>query len=148
LNIGTDGFIHTGDLGYLDKNKYLFLTGRKDDVIVLDNGKKIHPGEIERHILKSHIINYALIFLNASGTLSLIVSPASNQDVEPVILGIVKSWNEQVPSYSRIKYLLVAPSPFSINDGLLTATLKMKRKSIVNKFSSESFSSLAHVDGY
>ncbi|MGO8794988.1 MAG: AMP-binding protein [Candidatus Sulfotelmatobacter sp.] len=51
-----DGWLYTGDLGYFDADRNLFLTGRKKEVIVLSNGKNVYPEEIEAHYLKSHFI--------------------------------------------------------------------------------------------
>ncbi len=51
-----DGWFYTGDLGYFDAHRNLFLTGRKKEVIVLSNGKNIYPEEVEAHYLKSPYI--------------------------------------------------------------------------------------------
>src|SRR5438445_5516294 len=51
-----DGWLYTGDLGYIDERRNLFITGRKKDVIILSNGKNVYPEEIEAHYLQSPFI--------------------------------------------------------------------------------------------
>ena len=50
-----NGWCHTGDIGYIDENGFIFITGRKKDMIVLDNGKKIFPEEIEQIFIQKNI---------------------------------------------------------------------------------------------
>ena len=57
-----DGYFRTGDLGYLDKKGFLYVTGRKKDVIVLNNGKNIFPQELEDHFNESDFITESFVF--------------------------------------------------------------------------------------
>ncbi len=72
-----DGTVRTGDLGYLDEDGYLFIRGRADDVIVLDNGKKVIVRPLEEYLKASPAIDDAVIFCPAQTHLVAVVSPAT-----------------------------------------------------------------------
>lgn len=104
-----DGWLYTGDMGYVDKDGYLFITGRKKEIIVLSNGKNINPNEIEEYLLNSEIVEDCGVFCS-DDKLHLIVYPPA--DIESKLGGLsmddyyranlVKPYNESVSSYKKI----------------------------------------------
>jgi long-chain acyl-CoA synthetase len=133
-----NGWIYSGDLAYIDKNGFLFILGRKDDTIVLENGKKIHPGVIEAKLKRNSAVNHALVFSPDKFKLNIIVNLSKSVKSETLnkwITGI----NNELSGYEKITGYCLANEPFTVDNGMLTSTLKMKRKTIVEKFSNEKF---------
>lgn len=105
-----NGWLHTGDLGYVDKDGFLFITGRKKEIIILSNGKNVNPSEIENVLLESELIADCGVFY-ANDQLQLIVVPATDsiiteqegQTVEEAIRQhVIKPFNENVSSYKKL----------------------------------------------
>src|SRR5690606_15955959 len=131
LNI-REGYIHTGDTGYLDKQGYLYITGRLDDVIVLERGKKVYPDTIQNKL--SALLGNARVLVYSSNMESiacLIFSKGlKNTEVESHISDL----NKSLASYEHIKNFRIIDEEPSVENGLLTATLKLKRKTIIEKY--------------
>jgi long-chain acyl-CoA synthetase len=131
-----DGWFYTGDYGYIDKNGYVYITGRKKNTIVLKNGKKIFPEEIEENINKIDLVEECLVFgLPKEDDLVLSVKikydedvikkkyPSWNmEEVKKVIWEKVKETNKLVPKYKYIKNMILTNMDFS-----KTTTNKIKR---------------------
>ena len=102
-----DGWLHTGDLGYVDEEGFLFITGRKKEIIVLSNGKNVNPAELEAELLQPELVQDCAVFY-ADDQLQLIVVPHSNEilplDQLEMSLreNLLKPFNEKVSSYKRI----------------------------------------------
>lgn len=104
-----DGWLYTGDLGYLDKNNNLFITGRKKEIIVLSNGKKINPTEIEEKLEKNYAcIKESGVFIYNDKLSALIVPDytkihaAGIENAEEYIRGEIKKYNNEASSSKRI----------------------------------------------
>jgi len=100
-----DGWLHTGDLGYLDKDGFLFLTGRKKEIIILTNGKNVNPAEIENVIYESELVLESAVFYKDEQLQLLIVPDTSSSEIisEQLIKErVIKAFNEKVSSYKRI----------------------------------------------
>lgn len=111
-----DGWLYTGDLGYFDKDGFLFITGRKKEIIVLSNGKNINPVDIEDKLEKgSPFISEAAVFLHHD-QLHAVIIPEYNElaakeikDPEAFFKEVVfPEYNKQVSSYKRVMKFTIA----------------------------------------
>jgi len=133
-----DGYIHTGDAGYIDDDGFLFLLGRIDDVIVLGNGKKIFPENIEQKFRRYEAIKQAVVFCNRHQKLSLVIEPAKKPR-SASFEEIIREVNNGLPAYERITEYIESTEPFTAENGLLTASFKIKRKQVIHNYASQTF---------
>ena len=133
-----NGWCHTGDIGYIDENGFIFITGRQKDMIVLDNGKKIFPEEIEHVLMDLEYIKDVLVFAdNSNGdddlklTAKIRINKKEIQEMYPnleynqilqKIWNDIKEINTTFPKYKYIKDVLITEEEF-----IKTTTLKIKR---------------------
>jgi len=135
-----DGYLYTGDLGYIDEEGYVYITGRKKNVIVTKNGKNIFPEEVEAYLLKCPYVKESLVWgrfdeesgetdVNAQIVVDideikekLNLSIISQDEIYRVIQAEVKEINKQMPLYKRIKNFTIREDEF-----LKTTTKKIKR---------------------
>ncbi|SBW25030.1 AMP-dependent synthetase/ligase [Candidatus Protofrankia californiensis] len=127
---GPDGVVRTGDLGYLDADGFLFVLGRTDDTIVLDNGKKIIVRQIEEHLKSSPAIAQCVLYCPAQTELVAVVSPASAPADTAAISAQLAATNRALGGDQYIHRVVLADEPFSIDNGLLTSQYKPRRKQI------------------
>lgn len=143
-----NGWCHTGDIGYIDENGFIFITGRKKDMIVLDNGKKIFPEEIEHVLMDLEYIKDVLVFAdNSNGeddlklTAKIRINKKEIQEMYPnleynqilqKIWNDIKEINTTFPKYKYIKDVLITEEEF-----IKTTTLKIKRFKEVEKTKEE-----------
>ncbi len=136
-----DGFLHTGDLGYRDKNGNYHITGRKKNVIVTKNGKNIYPEEIEYYLLKNSVISDALVYAEDDSIVSAQIIPdteeierklkktnLTEQEIHKAVIEAVRSTNRKLPSYKSIKKVTLRNKDF-----IRTSTKKIKREERENK---------------
>jgi len=141
LIISEDDYIHTGDLGYLDKKGYLFITGRKDDVIVLETGKKVFPQKIESLIKTSDLIKDTCVFIK-EGYKFYAVLECVGKPHEEEVKKVMQHFNNQLQTHERINAYYITEDAFSEENGQLTRTFKKRRESIRTYFSTKIFTSL------
>jgi long-chain acyl-CoA synthetase len=128
-----DGWLHTGDIGELDQNNYLTITDRKKDIIVNQGGDNISPSKIENILCLSELINQSFVYGDKKNYLvALIVSKkeVKNDDIQFIIENI----NKGLTLIEKIKKFIVINDEFTINNGMLTPTLKFKRKEILKNY--------------
>ncbi len=126
-----DGTVRTGDLGYVDDDGFLFIQGRADDVIVLDNGKKIIVRPIEERMKADPAIADCVLFCPGQTELVAVVSPARVPADRAAITARLALTNATLTDDERINRMIVADEPFSIDNGLLTSQYKPKRRQIL-----------------
>ncbi len=126
------GVVRTGDLGHLDADGFLFVRGRADDVIVLENGKKIVVRPIEEHLKGCPDIEEAVLLCPTQKQLVAVISPAGPVD-EARLAAALKATNAAFGHDEQIAKLVVA-EPFSIADGLLTSQFKPRRPQILDRY--------------
>ncbi len=131
-----DGWFHTGDLGYIDKDGFIFITGRKKNVIVLKNGKNIYPEELESLITTLPYVEENMVFGKPKDD-DLLLSvkivynkeyvkekypDISEENLKNIIWNDIKEINKKLPNYKHIKNLIVTNEPM-----VKTTTAKIKR---------------------
>ncbi|MFE0423190.1 AMP-binding protein [Streptomyces sp. NPDC058953] len=125
------GIVRTGDLGRLDEDGFLYVLGRADDVIVLDNGKKVVVRPVEEALRADPAIAECVVFCPGQTDLVAVVSPASVPADTEALAAHLKRTNERLTADERISRVVVADEPFSVENGLLTSQFKPKRARIL-----------------
>lgn len=122
-----DGWLYTGDLGELDENNNLIILGRKANKIVLSNGKKIYPEELEEKLNYLDIVLNSLIYEKNNKLNALIQIAERNTDIEKQIVDFVDKLNNENVNYKKIYKV-----DFTTKDFPKTTTKKMKRKDLLS----------------
>ncbi|MCB1562920.1 MAG: AMP-binding protein [Alphaproteobacteria bacterium] len=133
--IGEDapGIFKTGDLGEINEEGFLFVTGRKKNVLITSYGRNISPEWVEATLLTQPAIAQALIYGDAKPHLSALLVPSSPAaDLREA----VEVANQLLPDYAQIRYFTSAP-PFTAADGTLTGTGRPRRDVILNLYAKE-----------
>ena len=140
-----DGWFYTGDLGYMDKDGYIFLTGRQKDMIVLKNGKKVFPEELETLINRLDLVEECIVYgmpdEKDKNDLKLSVKIVYNKEVakeqypnatedelRKVIWEKIKEINKTFPPYKYIKNMILTDEEL-----IKTTTKKVKRQEEIKK---------------
>lgn len=130
----TGDWLATGDLGYVDEQGYLHVTGRKKNLLITAFGKNISPEWVESVFLTHPLIKQILVTGEASTHLRAVIVPSAAMDsaqLKPVIDEI----NNKLPDYARVRDFLISSTPFLFENGLLTANGRLKRSAIAAQFS-------------
>ena len=136
--IDKHGFYHTGDLGYIDKNGFIIITGRKKNVIVNKNGKNIFPEEIEALISENPLISEVIVFGDDNGQGDILITAEvrpdmevlektlgknpSAEEIQKLLDTEVKKVNQQLSSYKAVRKVLYREEEFE-----KTTSKKIKR---------------------
>lgn len=136
-----NGWFYTGDLGYFDEDGFLFLTGRQKDVIVLKNGKKVFPEELEMLVDKLEEVEESFIYgMPQKGdkndpmiALEVVytedaIKNKTEEELKKIIWDKIKDINKTLPQYKYIKNLIITNEPL-----IKTTTHKVKRKEELEK---------------
>ncbi len=157
--LSADGWLNTGDLGWLTPGNDLVLTGRNKDVIVLSNGENVEPQPLEEACLTSPFINQIMLVGQDKSHLGALISPnietvrqwAQKQDLQyadsshiyscPKIRKLFKKELKQCLQkrsnarvYEKVKCFKLLEEPFTVENGLLTRTMKVKKVEIQKKY--------------
>ncbi len=136
-----DGFFRTGDKGERRKDGVLRLTGRVKELFKTAKGKYVAPAPIENKFNANPLIEmtmvsgvgqvaaYAMVVL-AETVRPTVGEPAVRARVEKELTGLLKSINNGLADYERLQMIVIAPEPWSIENGLLTPTMKIRRNRI------------------
>ena len=129
-----DGTVRTGDIGHLDDDGFLFIHGRADDVIVLDNGRNVLVRPLEEYLKADPAIQECVVLCPERSRLVAVVSPAADPPDTTAITARVTAANAVFPQDERIGGLVVAAEPFSTGNGMLTSQYKPRRRRIAESY--------------
>ncbi|HYM20389.1 MAG TPA: long-chain fatty acid--CoA ligase [Candidatus Kapabacteria bacterium] len=136
--IDSDGWLHSGDIGIIDEAGRLKITDRKKHIIVLANGKNIAPAPIEVLLESSPFIEQAVVLGERRDYCTALVIPNSEHsngsDARTAIEREITKINRELASYEKIRRFQILREPFTIENGLLTPTLKIRRKEVERKY--------------
>ena len=151
-----NGWLHTGDLGEIDNDGFIKITGRKKELIITAGGKNISPQEIENVFSQSRYLSHIVPYGDMKKFLTAVISPSEEElviwakdkglkyddfsqltklkEVTALYDSIVFELNKNLPSYETIKFYIIADHEFSIETGEITPTMKVKKKIVVEKY--------------
>ena len=129
-----DGWLHTGDKGYLDEDGYLFINGRVKNLIIMSNGENVSPEEIENKLGINVLVQEIVVTGENNGLVARIypdedmTKNMTATEVENSLQQLIDEYNSNQPSYKQITGLVVRNTPFIRN-----ATGKIKRQEAMNE---------------
>jgi long-chain acyl-CoA synthetase len=153
-----DGWFHTGDLGNLDAEGFLSITGRKKELMVLSNGKKVVPPYIEGLLLAEPCIDQAVVYGEGRSFLTALVVPqwphvrqqlppalaaesdealAKHPTVRQLLDARIQAALKDVAGWERVRELVILPRPFSIARDEMTVSQKLRRSVIFANYKDE-----------
>jgi long-chain acyl-CoA synthetase len=153
--IDAEGWLNTGDTARISETGHIYITGRLKEIIVLSNGEKIPPTDMELAVMREHLIDQVMVYGEGRPYLVAlaVVNPESwkqlaakvgvnaelpvslrDKRVEEQALKLISAQIHEFPGYAQIRRVLLLNEPWSIENGMLTPTLKVKRAKVVEKF--------------
>ena len=129
-----DGWLHTGDIGKFENN-YLKITDRKKDILITPGGDNISPLKIENMLISSEMIDQAIVYGDSKPYLvALIILNKEFESKKENLEKEIENINKNLTKVEKIKKYFVIKENFTIENGMMTPTLKLKRFKIVNKY--------------
>jgi long-chain acyl-CoA synthetase len=129
-----DGWLYTGDIAEIDSEGYVYITGRKKELIVSSNGKKIYPARIEMLFKTEPIINQVVLIgdrLPYVAALVTINAPEPPESAEAEVKKAVARVNRQLAPFEQIRKFRIIERDFSIENGEMTPTMKIRRNRVL-----------------
>ena len=156
--LGADGWLKSGDIARIDAHGRVYITGRLKEIIVLSNGEKISPIDVEAAIVRDSLIEQVMLLGEGKPFLSVIAvlnadqwkkvcgehgfDPASpetarSKAVEELLLARIGAHMKAFPGYAQVRRVTVSLEPWTVENGILTPTMKVKRAKVMEKFNAE-----------
>ncbi len=154
--VDADGWLHTGDIGYLDADGYLFITDRKKDIIVTSGGKNVAPQPIEGRLGATPYIAQAILIGDKFPYLTALVVPnfenleahfaakgivgldraemVRHEESAALVAAAVKQVNSELATHEHIRRFTLLPRELSLEEGELTPTMKVRRRVVAERF--------------
>ena len=155
--LSADGWLNSGDTARIDEKGHVFITGRLKEIIVLSNGEKLPPVDIESAIARDNLFEQVMLLGEGKSYLSAMVvlsadnwkkvsaengletapSALGSQKVEEFLRGRVAAQMKAFPGYAQVRRVTAMLEPWTVENGLLTPTLKLKRAKVMERFNAE-----------
>lgn len=156
--IDAEGWLNTGDTARISETGHIYITGRLKEIIVMSNGEKVPPTDMEDAILHDRLFDQVMV--HGEGHPALVVLAVVNPEqwqifaqqvgvradmpeslhdtrVEQQVLQRIAAQIKEFPGYAKVRRVLLLTEPWSIENGMLTPTLKLKRASVAVRFAKE-----------
>jgi long-chain acyl-CoA synthetase len=130
-SIDADRWLHTGDLAQIREGR-IYILGRVKDILVMSNGEKLPPQDVEFALLHDPV--FEQVMLVGEGRPFLTLLAVTKEDDEQALLAHANERLKDFPRWVRIRHCIATRDPWSIENGLLTPTLKLKRPLVLAKF--------------
>jgi long-chain acyl-CoA synthetase len=155
--LSAEGWLNSGDTARIDAQGHVFITGRLKEIIVMSNGEKIAPIDVESAIVRDPLFEQVMLLGEGKPYLSVLAvlntdhwkslataagipdDPAAvaRQDAQKIALARIGEQLKALPGYAEVRRAVLTLEPWTIENGLLTPTLKLKRAKVMEKFNSE-----------
>ncbi|MBI3903476.1 MAG: long-chain fatty acid--CoA ligase [Nitrosomonadales bacterium] len=156
--IGRDGWLNTGDTASISESGHITITGRLKEIIVMSNGEKVPPADMEAAIMRDPLFDQVMVFGEGHPALLVLAvvnpeqwkifaqqvgvrsdMPESLHDtrIEQQVLQRIAGQIREFPGYAKVRRVLLSLEPWSIENGMLTPTLKLKRAQVTVRFGKE-----------
>ena len=156
--LSADGWLRTGDIGELDADGFLRITDRKKDILVTAGGKNVAPQNIENDLKMSRYVSQALVvgdkrpyvaalitlepdeierWASANGIEADVPALVSDDRVRGLVQEVVDDANRERSRFEQVKRFTILPRDFTMADGEITPTLKLRRRAVIEHFQDE-----------
>jgi long-chain acyl-CoA synthetase len=138
-----DSWLLTGDIASVDDEGYWYITGRKKEILVASNGKKIYPARIESLFKSEPALSQVVLvgdkraYVTALVTMNAAAVEQAGRDAEAIVRDAVKEINRKVEAHEQIRKFKILPREFTIEEGEITPTMKVRRGVILSKYEAE-----------
>lgn len=151
-----DGWLHTGDIGELSRDDYLTITGRKKEIIVNSGGENIAPARVETVLASDSLISQVMVFGDRRPYLVALLVPdeeacmawamanglpvsswrsvAESEIMRKELQNRVNAMLKSMPPHEQVRRVAVTHEPFTIENGMLTPTMKLKRQQVFSRY--------------
>ena len=138
--LSANGWLRSGDVGHIDDDGFLTITDRLKDILVTAGGKNVAPQNLE-NALKTHaVISQALVLGDRRPYIAALITLSEDVDpntAEPAVQRAVDEVNSELSRFEQIKRFTILPRDFTLEDGEVTPTMKLKRRVCQEHFAAE-----------
>jgi long-chain acyl-CoA synthetase len=139
----SDKWLLTGDIASVDEEGYWYITGRKKEILVASNGKKIYPARIESLFKNEPAVSQVVLvgdkrpYVTALVTMNVAAVEQAGKPAESIVRDAVKQINRTVEAHEQIRKFKILPREFTIDEGEITPTMKVRKGVILAKYEAE-----------
>lgn len=130
----SDEWLDTGDLGYIEEEGFIFITGRKKNLLISSFGRNISPEWIEAELSLCRAIAQVMVIGDAQAFCSAIIVPAPAEVTVEQLTQDIRRINQHLPDYARVQKFIVAAEPFTPANQLLTDNGRLRRAAILDQY--------------